>query len=103
MQPLLQSLADQGLTAENTTARIRLEDSGPILTESIKDKPLASAESPAGSNNDQQTSQNHDDRQQRNQERQQQAFFMRRQMRNLQSTAFDVRTVLDPNPQPGVR
>jgi hypothetical protein len=102
MQPLLQSLADQGLIAESAKSSLLPDDAGLILTESIRDKPLTTPESAAG-NNDQQSFQSPDDRQQRNQERQQQALFMRRQMRLLQATSFDIRSVLDPNPQQGAR
>jgi hypothetical protein len=71
-----------------------LDDAAPLATEHLREKPLATGQ-PDGSNNEQWSFQNADDRQQRNQERQQQALFLRRQLRNLNTDSFDMRSLLD--------
>jgi hypothetical protein len=72
MQPLLQTLSEQGYEATKKSIE-PLDDRGPQAIERLAEKPLAAAES-ANSNNDQQSFQNADDRQRKNQERQQQAW-----------------------------
>ncbi|MFN0102130.1 MAG: hypothetical protein ACKV2U_08580 [Bryobacteraceae bacterium] len=95
MQPLLQSLAEKGYSSSGESAD-RIDESGPILAENVREKPLATAET-AGGGNEQNAFQPPDERQQKNQERQQQAVFLRKRMRTVQSGEFDPRSVLEPN------
>jgi hypothetical protein len=102
MQPLLQSLSEQGYEAAKKSID-QYDDRGPQAVEKLPEKPLAAAEA-ANSSNDQQSFQNADDRQRKNQERQQQAFLVRRQTQNLNTEQFDLQAQLDafnPSPQQG--
>lgn len=93
MQPLLQSLSEQGYEATKKSID-QLDDRGPRAVEKLAERPLAAAES-ANSGNDRQPFQNADDRQRQNQERQQAAFLLRRQMQNLNTGKFDLQAQLD--------
>jgi hypothetical protein len=93
MQPLLQSLAEQGYAAAKKSIE-RLDESNPMPIEHLREKPLAASES-ANTGNEQQTFQNPDDRQRKNQERQQQAFLLRRQPRNATTEQFDLQAQLE--------
>jgi len=90
MDPLLQSLADQGYTAKKTSVD-RPNESAPQIFEYLKEKPVNAAET-ASNTQDQQSFQNADDRQRKNQERQQQAFFLRRQMQKAHSEQFELQS-----------
>jgi hypothetical protein len=95
MQPLLNSLAEKGLSSELKPIG-RLDEGVPAAAEGGREKHMATAES-ANSNNDQQAFQNANERQQQNQERQQQqqAFFLRKQMKTVQSEEFNLQTMLE--------
>jgi hypothetical protein len=102
MQPLLQSLSEQGYEATKKSIE-QYDDRGPQAVEKLAERPLATAET-ANSSNDQQSFQNADDRQRKNQERQQQAFLLRRQTQNLNTEQFDLQAQLDsfnPSPEQG--
>ena len=94
MQPLLQSLAEQGYAASKRSVD-RIGESAPMMIEHLKEKPLAATET-AGTDNGQQPFQNAGEQQRKHQERQQQAFYLRRQMQNLHGEQFDMQSQLDP-------
>ncbi len=93
MQPLLQSLAEQGYAASKRSID-RIDESAPMMIEHLKEKPLAATET-AGGDNGQQPFQNAGEQQRKNQERQQQAFYLRRQMRSLHGEQFDLQSQLE--------
>lgn len=88
MEPLMQTLAEQGLkSAKNPVESI--EESLPRTIEFVREKTIQMAETAAGGDG-QQSFQNPDERQQKHQERQQHAFLMRRQLRNASAGSFDL-------------
>ena len=93
MQPLMQSLAEQGLQSASISED-GIGDTSPLLVEQVREKTIAASET-ATSSNDQQASQNSDERQQKNHDRQQQAFFLRRQLRSMSTDSFDIQSLVD--------
>lgn len=93
MQPLLQSLAEQGYAASKKSIE-GVDEGNSTAMEHLKEKPLAAGEA-ANSDNDRPPFHNGDDRQRKNHERQQQAFLLRRQMQNPNTGQFDLQAQLE--------
>jgi len=94
MQPLLQSLSEQGYEAKNHTVE-PTGDRGSLNVDKLAEKPISGTET-NNNTNDQQSFHNADDRQRKQQERQQQAFLLRRQLQKVNTETFDLQSQLDP-------